>query len=107
NKWDFQRNEGRVASLALRYLNEDRFGGVLEWEKKYRGSDEVYGESIYTKRFEAIGTYQLPIKEKVVTQFSYNHHHQDSFYGDVPYLAKQSTAFGQIYWDKTLGKSDF
>lgn len=107
NKWDFQRNEGRVASLALRYFNEDRFGGVLEWEKKHRGSDEVYGESIYTKRFETIGIYQLPIKEKVVTQFSYNYHHQDSFYGDVPYLAKQSTAFGQIYWDKTLGKSDF
>ena len=53
NKWNFQRKEGRQASVALRYMYEDRAGGEMQWNHSYRGTDEVYGESIYTNRFEA------------------------------------------------------
>ena len=34
-----------------------------------RGSDQIYGESIYTARTEVIGMYQLPLEEKIYTQF--------------------------------------
>ena len=106
NKWNFQRKEGRQASVALRYMYEDRAGGEMQWNHSYRGTDEVYGESIYTNRFEAIGAYQLPLKEKIFTQFSYNYHFQDSFYGDRVYKAKQSVAFGQAYWNPIFGNHD-
>lgn len=39
NKFDFQRKAERTASLALRYVYEDRWGGELEWTKSDRGSD--------------------------------------------------------------------
>ncbi|WKS94576.1 TonB-dependent receptor plug domain-containing protein [Riemerella columbina] len=107
NKWNFNRPQDKVASFALRYLYEDRAGGVMDWDKyKDRGSNQVYGESIFTNRVEAIAAYELPIEEKIITQWSYNYHHQDSFYGDTPFLAKQSTFFGQMFWDKTLGASN-
>lgn len=106
NKWNFQRKEGRLASLAVRYLYEDRAGGVMQWNRSHRGSDEVYGESIYTNRIEVIGGYQLPFEEKIFTQFSYNYHFQDSFYGDTPYRAKQNVAFGQAYWNPTFNNHD-
>lgn len=107
NKWNFQRKENRLGSFALRYLYEDRFGGEMQWDRSYRGSNEVYGESIYTNRVEAFGVYQLPIKEQVIAQFSYNYHDQNSFYGSNPYVATQKVAFVQTYWDKSLGNHDF
>lgn len=107
NKWNFQRKENRLGSFALRYLYEDRFGGEMQWDRSYRGTNEVYGESIYTNRVEAFGIYQLPIKEQIITQFSYNYHDQNSFYGSNLYVATQKVAFLQTYWDKSLGNHDF
>lgn len=106
NKWNFERKDNRVFSLAGRYIYEDRWGGDMNWEKKYRGGDEVYGESIYTSRWELFGTYQLPVKEKIMFQFSANGHDQNSVYGDMSYIADQKIAFGQMTWFKTLGKHD-
>lgn len=107
NKWDFQRNSGRVASLATRYIYENRWGGEMQWDKEFRGSDEIYGESIYTNRVELIGNYQLPAgKEKIVFDFSYNYHLQDSYYGIVKYYADQHVAFGQLRWDKKISNHD-
>lgn len=106
NKWNFQRKENRQASFALRYLYEDRFGGEMQWDKSHRGSSDVYGESIYTNRAEVFGLYQWPLKEYIVTQFSYNYHDQDSFYGSNPYDALQKVAFTQTYWSKKLGQHD-
>ncbi|AZA46828.1 TonB-dependent receptor [Chryseobacterium carnipullorum] len=106
NKWNFQRKENRQASFAMRYLYEDRFGGEMQWNRSYRGSGDVYGESIYTNRAEVFGLYQWPLKEYIVTQFSYNYHDQNSFYGTNPYNALQKVAFAQTYWSKKLGNHD-
>lgn len=106
NKWNFRRKENRMASIALRYLYEDRYGGEMQWNRRYRGSSEVYGESIYTNRVEAFGLYQWPVKEQVITQFSYNYHTQNSFYGSNPYEATQKVAFVQTYWNKSFRKHD-
>ena len=105
-KWTFKRNENRTFSLAGRYFYEDRWGGEMQWNKEYRGGDEIYGESIYTSRFEFIGNYQLPISEKINFQFSYSDHDQNSVYGDTPFLAKQRIGFGQLVWDKQFKNND-
>ena len=106
NKWNINRKENRLFSMAGRYVYEDRWGGEMNWEKKYRGGDEVYGESIYTKRWEFFGTYQLPVREKIIFQFSANGHNQNSVYGNTPYLADQYIGFGQLTWFKTRGRHD-
>jgi len=105
-KWNFRRNKSRVFSLAGRFFYEDRWGGELQWNSDFRGGDEIYGESIYTRRWEIIGKYQLPIKEKVMLAFSYNDHAQNSVYGNVPYLADQRIGFSQLTWDKSVKKHD-
>ncbi|WP_430614412.1 TonB-dependent receptor [Flavobacterium sp. JP2137] len=103
NKWDLERAHGRTASMALRYVYEDRWGGENHWNRQRdRGGDQVYGESIFTNRVEAIGRYQLPTTPDIYTQFSYNWHQQNSFYGTESYQAKQQVFFGQAYWDKEL-----
>ncbi|RZK56543.1 MAG: TonB-dependent receptor [Pedobacter sp.] len=105
-KWNFTRRQNRVASLAGRFLYEDRWGGEMNWSKQYRGGDEVYGESIYTKRFELLGNYQLPVKEKMFFSFSLTNHNQDSRYGTTSYIAKQNIAFSQLTWDKKVNNHD-
>ena len=105
-KWNFQRKNNRILSLAGRFFYEDRWGGEMQWSPEFRGSDEVYGESIYTRRWEILGKYQLPTREKLLFSFSYNDHNQNSVYGDIPYLADQRIGFGQLTWDKTWDNHD-
>ena len=105
-KWNFTRKENRIFSLAGRFLYEDRWGGEMNWTKANRGGDEVYGESIYTKRFELLGNYQLPIREKMFLAFSLTSHNQDSRYGITSYIAKQNIAFSQLTWDKKINNHD-
>lgn len=107
NKWNFERNDARLSSMAFRYVHENRWGGQTAWKPEWRGSDSIYGESIFTNRVEWIGHYDLPFhKEKFRFQYSYNYHHQNSYYGTVKYRASQHTAFAQLLWNKTIGKHD-
>ncbi len=106
-KWNFDRTteDGKrlETSLAARYLHENRLGGQMQWEPKFRGGDSVYGESIWTHRFEALGAYALPFEnENVMLRASFNHHHQNSYYGTSFYEARQQIAFAQLTWDKEI-----
>ncbi|HUH25967.1 MAG TPA: TonB-dependent receptor, partial [Flavobacterium sp.] len=105
-KWNFTRKSNKLLTVAGRYFYEDRWGGEMNWNKNYRGGDEVYGESIYTNRFELMGNYELPISEKMFFSFSYANHDQNSVYGNNFYLAKQQVGFAQLTWDKKLGNHD-
>lgn len=104
NKWGFQREKNREASIAARYFYEDRWGGQLHWNTGFRGGDSVYGESIKTSRWELFGVYQLPVHEKMNVQYSLTGHHQDSYYGLVPYIARQRTFFAQLTREHQAGK---
>ena len=105
-KWAFQRKENRLFSVAGRYFYEDRWGGEMNWTPAYRGGDVVYGESIYTKRIELLGSYQLPVKEKMLLSFSYNGHQQNSVYGATSFIAEQKIAFAQLTFDKKIKAHD-
>ena len=102
NKLNFQRKFNRAASLATRYFYEDRWGGDMRWNQHFRGTDSIYGESIYTSRWELIGSYQLPVEEKLMFSFSATGHNQNSYYGRTAYFADQKIIFGQLLWEKNI-----
>ena len=105
-KYIIKRPEGRLFTLAGRYYRENRWGGELDWTPEYKGGDEIYGETIDTERWEILGQYQLPFKERLVFSFSANGHYQDSAYGDLLYIADQKIGFGQLTWDKQIDEHD-
>lgn len=78
----------------------------MNWTPAFRGGDSLYAESIYTKRWEILGNYQLPLKEKVMFQFSVNGHDQNSVYGTTFYLANQKIGFSQLTWNTAHGAHD-
>lgn len=106
NKWNFGRPSGKNASLAARYVYEDRWGGELQWTSEYRGSSIYYGESIRTNRAELIGNYALAGDADWQIDYSWNYHLQDSYYGTVKYLAQQQVAFAQLRHTRKLGEHD-
>jgi outer membrane receptor for ferrienterochelin and colicins len=102
NKINIERESNKVFTIAGRYVYEDRWGGEIDWEREFRGTDIKYGESIYTNRWETFGTYELPTSENINFQFSANGHYQDSFYGTDAYDAEQLIAFGQFVYNKQI-----
>lgn len=106
NKWSFIRKENRILTLAGRYVNEDRWGGDTRWTKELRGGDSIYAESIYTRRWEMFGMYQLPVREKLMFMFSGNGHDQNSVYGKTPFIAQQYIGFAQLTWTRQIGRND-
>ena len=105
NKFSFDRKSKKEFNVGMRYVYEDRWGGEMNWTPEFRGGDSVYGESIYTSRWELFGNYQLPTKEDLNFQFSANSHLQNSVYGETVYNADQRIGFGQLTWNKELFKS--
>jgi len=99
NKWNFQRPGNKVFSLAGRYVYEDRWGGETNWSKDNRGSADVYGESVYTSRWELLGRYEIPWINDLIFAFSGVGHQQNSFYGDLSYQGTQNIGFGQLTWN--------
>ena len=99
-KINVQRPANRLFTMAGRYVYEDRWGGQMGWSSANRGGDEVYGESIYTSRWETFGTWQLPTSESLNFQFSVNGHNQNSVYGTTVFKADQYIGFGQLTWSK-------
>lgn len=93
------------ASLIGKLYYEDRAAGVESFFQDpggLRGSSTVYGESIYTRRAELLGT--LRLRPELQLQAAGSVHEQDSFYGDLGYDASQADAFAQaIYTPKTEG----
>ena len=92
-------------SIATRFVYEDRWGGEMNWNKNYRGGDNIYGESIFTKRIELFGKYTF--NENLFFQFSFNNHNQNSIYGKTIFDANQSIGFGQLIWNKNFKSNDF
>lgn len=107
SKWDVHRPSGKKFTVSGKYYYEDRRNGVEEYlrDRNYqnlRGSSNIYGESIYTHRFEVFGTYELPTTEKIRLDYSISNHEQDSYYGADFYRASQNIFFTNLIWDKML-----
>ncbi|MEQ8879876.1 MAG: TonB-dependent receptor [Cyclobacteriaceae bacterium] len=103
-KWDINRKSGKQFDIAAKYYYEDRRNGVKEFltDRNYlelRGDDQIYGESIFTRRAELFGTYALPWVANVNLKYSLSTHDQDSFYGNDYYQASQDIVFANLIWN--------
>lgn len=110
-KWNINRKSGKDFQIAGKYYFEDRRNGVEAFleDRNYReirGSDSIYGESIYTKRGEVFGSYTFNSSLDLKIDFSLSHHDQDSYYGSDNYLAQQSIAFANLLWRTPIKQHD-
>jgi len=76
---------------SLRVLDEERWGGELGWNNEYRGSDQIYGEYIRTRRLEWAWKAE-PVKGWFAEGALANHV-QHSDYGENGFNALQQNGF--------------
>ena len=102
NKMNFYslKNPNNPFKLSLRFMNENRWGGQMDWNESFRGSNQLYGESILTDRVEVGTSYRFPTKERLTWNSSYSWHKQKSWYGNNTYNALQVIGFSQFTWRK-------
>jgi len=112
SKFNIYRPGDKIFTIAAKYYYEDRRNGVEDFVKdrgyrQLRGSDEIYGESIYTNRVELFGTYALNTSESMKIDYSLSNHLQDSYYGSERYEASQQIAFANFTWSFDHKNHDF
>jgi outer membrane receptor for ferrienterochelin and colicins len=76
----------------------------MGWRPKHRGGSQIYGESIYTSRFELFGNHKF--NNNLSFQFSFNDHNHNSVYGTTLFNADQIIGFGQLVWNKNIKKNE-
>lgn len=97
------RNGEQRLNFAAKVYDENRTGGVRAFEDKIRGSNQVYGESIYTQRTELLTDYRpAGLSERLRISGAFTYHGQDSYYGTEHYDAEQAIAYGQLTWNQPL-----
>lgn len=108
SKWQIGRPSGKAWSLAAKAYYEDRRNGLEDYladraYREIRGNDSLYGESIYTKRVELFGRYELNTTLPLRLDYSASWHDQDSYYGSDGYVAQQGTGFLNMVYDEAFG----
>lgn len=105
NKWNIGNLTPVEWNANLKYFYENRLGGTEAYTNAIRGNNEIYGESIFTHRFEGsvTGTWR---SSAIVKRFqaSGSYHYQDSFYGDYGYEANQYNLFSNFSIDYVLSE---
>lgn len=94
------KNGEQRLNIAAKFYDENRTGGVKAFTDDMRGSDQVYGESIYTRRAELMTDYRpAGLNERLRFSGAFTYHDQDSYYGTERYDARQGIMYGQATWD--------
>ncbi|MEQ8524911.1 TonB-dependent receptor [Gracilimonas sp.] len=98
------KNMEQRLNFATKFYTENRTGGLEQFSDNLRGSDQIYGESIYTNRFELMTEYRpAGLNEQLRISGAVTYHNQDSYYGTDWYDAQQGIVFGQATWDQPIG----
>ncbi|MDR9410375.1 MAG: TonB-dependent receptor [Balneolaceae bacterium] len=100
------KNMEQRLNFATKYYTENRTGGLESFSDELRGSDQIYGESIYTNRFEFLTEFRpAGLNEQLRFNGAFTYHDQDSYYGTDWYDAQQGIFFGQATWDQPIGNN--
>lgn len=99
------KNKEKRLNVVTKFYRENRTGGLEQYSDDLRGSDQIYGESIYTNRFEFLTEYRPDgFNQQLRVNGAFTYHDQDSFYGTEWYNAQQGIVFGQATWDQPIGE---
>lgn len=94
-------DKSKKLKIISRTFLEDRWGGEMSWNKKDKGTENKYGEVIFTKRIENNLQFQKRKGEHLFNiVLSHTFHEQDSYYGTNKYFAKQQIGFTQFEYAK-------
>lgn len=104
NKWQYgnENNWGWHSKMGMRFYNEQRIGGQTSFNADTdKGSTSVYGQVVNVNQPELYAKtgYRFNDNHHVVLLASTFHQQQNSYFGTVKYLAKQTSLYGNIQYE--------
>lgn len=98
NKWTYgnEAETGISARFGLRFVNEKRIGGQMEYRGNGdKGSGQVYGQYVTFNQPEAYAkvNYRLSARHALALAASGSLHEQDAWFGTLAYTGKQEMAY--------------
>ena len=107
NRWSFDNAKGLMAQFGIKYLNDDRTGGEVNYNASSdKFTTNYYGLGINTKRIEGFGKlgYVFPQKKykSIGLQLSAFDHKQDSYFGFTTYNAHQQNFYSNLIYQSII-----
>ena len=104
NKWKYgnEKNWGWSTKIGLRFLNEQRVGGQINYNSKTdQGSNLIYGQTVNINQPEmwAKTVYKFNDENKITFFTSSFIQDQKSFFGTVQYIANQTNFYGNLQYE--------
>ena len=107
-KYGSENEAGWYSKIGLRYLDESRVGGQLDFNAdENKGSNEIYGQSVKIKQPE-IWTrtgYRLNDQHNLLIFASALYQDQESYFGNVAYDATQTNVYGNAQYEFSYGNN--
>lgn len=109
NRWKFNNQRGLEGQIGVYYLNEDKTGGQVGYNKDEPGSG-LYGVEREAERFEVWGKTGVifPVKryQSLGIQWAYSYYDLNTLFGVRPYRGTQQTAYANLIFQSIIGTTD-
>ncbi len=111
NRWKYMNENGWVAQFAIKYLNDNRTGGQLDFDKKTdRLTTNHYGLGLNAEQFTATGKlgyvfpqYKFKSLGLILTA---NQYKNDAYYGLSEYTGKQKTFYANFIYQDIISNTN-
>ena len=110
NRWMYDNSKGWTGQIGVKYLNERKRGGELDFTDSDKFTTNKYGIGINTDRYEGFAKlgYIFPNKryQSIGLQLSAFQHNQDAFFGLTPYKGKQDNIYANLIYQSIIGNTN-
>ncbi len=110
NRWKYVHHNGWVVQFAVKYLNDDRTGGQLDYNRKTdRLTANRYGLGLHAGQYTATGKlgYVFPrYKYKSIgLVVSASQYRNDAYYGLTQYNGRQKSLYANFIYQSIIGNT--
>lgn len=103
NKWKYRDEDslGWSSIIGVKFLNEKRVGGQVDFNESDKGSSTMYGQVINLNQPEVYTKtgYRFNDDKKVTLIASSFYQDQNSYFGQIHYKAKQNNIYGNLQYE--------
>ena len=111
NKWAYDNPENQKfkAQLGLRFWDENREGGTMDYSRKTDlGSDQIYGQNVDITQFDVYAKLNYELNENLSLTWLNSSfiHDQESYFGVKKYDAEQVNFTSNLYANWFYGEKE-
>ena len=110
NRYKYDNSKGVLAQFGIKVLNDDKLGGETAFNPSIdKGTQNHYGLSIATKRYEVFGKmgYVFPQQKykSIGLQIDAVDHQQNAYFGLTNYNAKQQSFYSNLIYQSIMNST--